>query len=71
MIKDVPKLEVLASLQRKLHLCLAVHALQPQHNLLRGLGFLVEHGFGLTTVTGLLAVVTPLSLGEERSLSRK
>lgn len=28
----------------------------------------MEHRFGLTTITGLLAVVTPLSLGEERSL---
>jgi len=68
---DVPQLEVLASLQRKLGLCLAAHALQPKHDLLRGLGFLVEHGFGLTTVTGLLAVVTPLSLGEERSLAKE
>lgn len=60
---------MLATLQRQLSLCLAADALQPQHNLLRSLGFLVEHGFGLTTITGLLTVVTPLSLGEERSLA--
>ena len=66
---DVPELEVLASLQRKLGLCLAAHALQPKHDLLRGLGLLVEHGFGLTTITALLTVVSSLSLGEQRSLT--
>jgi hypothetical protein len=29
----------------------------------------VEDGLGLTTITGLLAVITTLSLGEQRSLS--
>jgi predicted PurR-regulated permease PerM len=30
---------------------------------------LVEHGLGLTTVTALLAVITTLSLGEQRGLA--
>jgi len=34
-----------------------------------GLGLLVEDGLGLTTVTGLLTVVTTLSLGGERVLA--
>ena len=67
---NVPKLEVLATLQRQLGLGLALDALQPQDDLLGGLGLLVEDGLGLTTVTGLLAVVTSLSLSEERSLER-
>jgi hypothetical protein len=29
----------------------------------------VENGLGLTTITGLLTVVTSLTLGEERSLT--
>jgi len=61
--------EVLASLQRQLSLGLAYGALQPQHNLLCGLGFLVKDGLGLTTVTGLLAIVTALSLSEEGCLA--
>lgn len=31
--------------------------------------YLVEDGFGLTTITALLAVITTLSLGEQRGLS--
>jgi hypothetical protein len=31
--------------------------------------YLVEDGLGLTTITALLAVITTLSLGEQRSLS--
>lgn len=31
--------------------------------------YLVEDGLGLTSVTGLLAIITTLSLGEKRSLS--
>ena len=65
---DVPKLEVLATLQRELGLGLALDALQPQDNLLGSLGLLVEDRLGLTTVTGLLTVVTTLTLGEEGSL---
>lgn len=41
---------------------LALHALQPEHNLLRGLRLLVEDGLGLTTITALLAVIATLSL---------
>ena len=66
---DIPELEVLAALQGQLHLGLARHALQSQHDLLGGLSLLVEDRLGLTTVTGLLAVVSSLSLGEKGSLS--
>jgi hypothetical protein len=31
--------------------------------------YLVEDGLGLTSVTGLLAIITTLSLGEQRGLS--
>jgi hypothetical protein len=63
------QLEVLATLERKLCLGLACCALQSQDNLLGGLGLLVEDRLGLTTVTGLLTVVTTLTLGEEGSLA--
>lgn len=66
---DVPELEVLASLQRQLELGLALDALQSQHDLLGSLGLLVEDGLGLTTITRLLAVVTSLTLGKQRSLA--
>jgi hypothetical protein len=64
----VPQLEVLAALQRQLCLGLAACALETKHNLLGGLGLLVEDGLSLSTVTGLLPVVTTLSLCEERGL---
>jgi len=67
--KNVPQLEVLASLESQLCLGLALCALQSQHNLLGGLCLLVEHGLCLTTITTLLSVVTTLSLGEQRGLS--
>jgi hypothetical protein len=60
---------VLASLQRKLELGLALDTLQSQDNLLGGLGLLVEDRLGLTTVTGLLAVISSLTLGEQGGLS--
>jgi hypothetical protein len=60
---------VLAALQGQLALGLALDALQSQHNLLGGLGLLVEDGLGLTTITGLLAVITALSLSEQRGLA--
>lgn len=63
------ELEVLASLQRQLELGLALDALQSQHDLLGSLGLLVEDGLGLTTITRLLAVVTSLSLSEQRGLA--
>jgi hypothetical protein len=62
--KNIPQLEVLAALESQLALGLALDAFQSQHNLLGGLGLLVEDRLSLTTVTGLLAVVTALSLGE-------
>jgi hypothetical protein len=34
-----------------------------------GWTYLVEDGLGLTSVTGLLAIITTLSLSEQRSLS--
>jgi hypothetical protein len=55
---------MLASLQRQLCLCLAYCALQSQHYLLGCLSLLFEHRFRLTTVTGLLAVVSSLPLRE-------
>lgn len=64
----IPQLEVLASLQGQLVLGLADSALQSEHNLLGRLGLLVEDGLGLTTVTALLAVVTTLTLREQRGL---
>lgn len=60
---------MLAALQGELHLGLAGNALQSQHNLLCGLSLLVEDRLGLTTITGLLAVVSALSLGEKRGLA--
>jgi hypothetical protein len=59
---------VLAPLQRQLQLRLAVHALETQHDLLRGLGLLVEHGLRLPAISALLAVVPALALGEEGGL---
>ena|SRR5664279_4753205 len=59
---------MLASLQRQLCLRLACCALQSQHDLLRCLGFLVEHRLRLTTITGLFAIITTLSLREKRCL---
>jgi hypothetical protein len=55
------ELEVLAALQSHLVLVLADLALQTKNNLLGGLGLLVEDGLGLTTITGLLSIVTTLS----------
>jgi hypothetical protein len=68
MAMDVPKLEVLATLQSELLLGLARGALETEDDLLGGLGLLVEDGLGLTTVTALLTVVTALTLGEQRGL---
>ena len=58
------KFERLAALQNELMLVLANSAFETQNDLLSSLGLLVEDGFGLTTVTGLLAIVTTLSLSE-------
>jgi hypothetical protein len=59
---------MLATLERKLRLGLALCALQSQNDLLGCLGLLVENRLGLTTVPGLFAIVTALSLGEQRGL---
>lgn len=60
---------MLASLQSELSLGLANNTLQSQNNLLGGLSLLVENRLGLTTVTGLLPVVSSLTLSEQGSLT--
>ena len=66
------ELEVLASLEHDLVRLRALGTLELQHDLLRGLHLLVEHGLGLTTITGLLAVITTLSYTrQEQQQSRK
>ena len=60
---------LLAALEGHLHLVLADGALQTEDDLLGRLCLLVEDGLGLTTVTGLLAVVTALALRGERVLA--
>lgn len=62
---------MLAALERELCLGLAVDTLETQHDLLGRLGLLVEHGLGLTSVSGLLAVVTTLTLREEGGLEKR
>ena len=59
---------MLAPLQRQLRLGLTVRALEPQHDLLRRLRLLVEHGLRLAPVAGLLAVVAALALGDRGGL---
>lgn len=61
---------MLASLEGQLLLGLARGAFESEDNLLGRLGLLVENRLGLTTVTGLLAVVSTLTLRESRSLAR-
>ena len=63
------ELKVLAALQRQLVLLLAHTALHSQHNLLRGLGLLLEDGLGLATVALLLAVVATLAEDKEGGLA--
>lgn len=65
---DIPQLEVLAALQRKLLLGLAGSAFETQDDLLGSLGLLAEDGLGLTTITALLAVVTTLTLSIQGGL---
>lgn len=60
------ELEMLAALDGELLLGLASGALHTENNLLGGLSLLVEHGLGLTSESGLLAIVTTLSLGDLR-----
>lgn len=63
------QLEVLTSLQRQLSLGLADNTLQSQDDLLGGLSLLVENWLGLTTETGLLSVISSLTLSEQGSLT--
>lgn len=44
---------------------LANGTFQTQDNLLSSLGLLVENGLSLTTITGLLTIVTTLTLSED------
>lgn len=60
---------MLTSLQSQLGLGLAVDTFQSQDNLLGGLSLLVENWLGLTTETGLLTVVSSLTLSEQGSLT--
>jgi hypothetical protein len=50
------KFKVLATLESELHLVFADSAFETKDNLLGSLGFLVENGLGLTTITGLLTI---------------
>ena len=52
---------MLAALQDQLVLGLADGAFETQSDLLGGLGLLVEDRLGLTTITGLLTIVTALT----------
>ena len=61
--------EGLAAFQDELMLVLADGTFQTQDNLLGSLGFLVENRFGLTTITGLLTIVTTLTLGKDGSFT--
>ena len=63
------QLEMFASLQGDLFSELALTTLHSQHNLLRGLGFLVMNRPGLTTKTLLFTFVTSLSFGKCSLLS--
>merc|ERR1712147_592313 len=65
----VNKLEMLGALEGVVGLVLALDTLETEHNLLGGLSLLVEDRLGLTTVALLLAVVTTLTLGVQRSLT--
>lgn len=55
-------LETLTSLHDLQGTGLALRALETEYNLLGGLGLLVEDRLGLSSVSGLLAIVTTLTL---------
>ena len=63
------QLKTFGSLQAKVGFGLALLALNTQHNLFRGLGFLVKDRLGLPTETHLLAVITAFSLREVRGFT--
>lgn len=58
-----------ASFESNLLLVLARGAFHSQDDLLCGLSLLLEDRLGLTTETGLLTIVSSLTLGEKRSLT--
>merc|ERR1711991_664090 len=64
------ELEVLGTLDGLLGAVLAALTFHPPHNLFGGLGLLVKDGLGLSTETGLLSVVTALSLGKLGGFAR-
>merc|ERR1719284_2223245 len=57
------QLKVLGSLDWALVLPLAICALQPQHQLLGGLGLLPQDGLGLTSESLLLPIIPTSTLG--------
>ena len=65
--------KLLWSINTHIHLSyyswLLTSAFKTKDNLLGSLGLLVENGLGLTTITGLLTVVTSLTLSEQRGLT--
>jgi hypothetical protein len=63
------ELEMLAACKRGLMDLRALTALETNDNLLGHLNLLLEHRLGLTTETGLLSVVTTLTLHVQRSLT--
>jgi hypothetical protein len=63
------KFEMLGSLETQLLLGLTFLTFQTQDDLTGSLCLLVEDGFGLSTETHLLGIVTPFSLGKIRSLT--
>ena len=64
------KLEVLGSFEAQLLFSLTFLTFQTQNNLTGSFGLLVENGFGLSTKSHLLRVVTSLPLSEIGSLAR-
>jgi hypothetical protein len=64
------KLEMLGSLDTQLLLGLAFLTFQTKDNLTGSLSLLVKDGFGLSTETHLLGIVTPLALCEIGRLAR-
>ena len=59
-----PKLKMLAPFQCQLLPSFASGAFESQDNLLGSFGFFVEDWFRLTSVTGLLAIITTFPLGK-------
>lgn len=62
----VAQFEVLAALEHLLPIVVAFGTRHLEHDLLSGLGFLVEDRLGLATKPGLLSIVATLSLRIQR-----